>query len=83
MVVEHAVVSELRATCTTPAARLNEVALTVEAEMRAIFHEEGCSKIKMKEEEDNVVYDGGGRRHDFVRCLKNPNGKSRLSTDLS
>jgi hexokinase len=47
VVAERAVVSELRAACATPAARLNEVASAVEAEMRAGLREEGGSKIKM------------------------------------
>ncbi|GJN35841.1 hypothetical protein PR202_gb24652 [Eleusine coracana subsp. coracana] len=41
------VVSELRAACATPAARLNEVATAMEEEMRAGLREEGGSKIKM------------------------------------
>ncbi|OEL31900.1 Hexokinase-7 [Dichanthelium oligosanthes] len=41
------VVAELREACAAPAARLNEVAAAMEAEMRAGLREEGGSKIKM------------------------------------
>ncbi|KAG2537340.1 hexokinase-7-like [Panicum virgatum] len=41
------VVVELREACAAPAARLNEVAAAMEAEMRAGLREEGGSKIKM------------------------------------
>lgn len=41
------VVAELREACAAPAARLNEVAAALEAEMRAGLREEGGSKIKM------------------------------------
>ncbi|WVZ96838.1 hypothetical protein U9M48_042421 [Paspalum notatum var. saurae] len=41
------VVAELREACAAPAARLDEVAAAMEAEMRAGLREEGGSKIKM------------------------------------
>jgi hexokinase len=41
------VVSELRAACATPAARLNQVAAEMGEEMRAGLREDGGSKMKM------------------------------------
>ena len=41
------VVAELREACAASAARLNEVAAAMEAEMRAGLREEGGSKVKM------------------------------------
>jgi hexokinase len=47
MVAAARVVSELRAACATPAARLNQVAAEMGEEMRAGLREDGGSKMKM------------------------------------